>query len=64
MLSPQEKQEIRQTVHQELAAIESEVTLRAGSYRYLCVAGGITFFSHTPVGAVVRSISPRRDQAS
>lgn len=59
MLSPEETWEIRRTVHQELAAIEQEIAHHAGSYRYLCAAGGITFFSHTPVGAVVRSIAPR-----
>lgn len=54
MLSPDERYEIQQVVHQELAAIEHDIAHNAGSYRYLCTAGGVTFFSHTPVGAVVR----------
>lgn len=56
MLSPEERQEIRLQVHQELAEIEREVARHAGSYNYLCEAAGVTFFSHTPVGAVLRSI--------
>ncbi|ABE67830.1 hypothetical protein SEA_YASSIFIED_75 [Mycobacterium phage Yassified] len=59
MMSPEEKWEIKQLVHQELAAIEYEIAHNAGSYRYLCALGGVTFFSHTPVGTVVRSIPPR-----
>jgi hypothetical protein len=63
MLSPEEMWELRRAVHQELIAIEQEVAHNAGTYRYLCAAGGITFFSHTPVGAVVRSIPPRTHPA-
>lgn len=62
MLSPQEKQEIREEVHHELAEIEYEVAHYAGSYNYLCAAGGITFFAHTPVGAVLRYIEHVDDQ--
>lgn len=29
---------------------------RAGSYNYLCESGGVTFFSHTPVGSVICTI--------
>lgn len=56
MLSPEERQEIRSQVHQELAEIEHTVAHNAGSYNFLCEAAGVTFFSHTPVGAVLRSI--------
>lgn len=59
MLSPEELWEIRQAIHQELVAIEQDIAHHAGSYRFLCAAGGITFFSHTPVGTVLRSIPPR-----
>lgn len=58
MLSPEERQEIRSQVHQELAEIEYDVAHNAGSYNYLCEASGLTFFSHTPVGAVLRYIPP------
>lgn len=56
MLSPQERQEIREEVHHELAEIEAQVAHNAGSYNYLCQAAGVTFFAHQPVGAVLRSI--------
>lgn len=64
MLSPEETQEIQHVVHQELMAIEREIAHNAGSYRYLCASGGITFFSHTPIGMVVRSIAPRMHPAA
>lgn len=56
MLSPEERQEIRSQVHQELAEIEDDVAHRAGSYNYLCEVAGDTIFTHQPVGAVLRSI--------
>lgn len=63
MLSPEETWEIQQAVHRELIAIEQDCAHHAGSYRFLCALGGITFFSHTPVGAVVRSIAARTHPA-
>lgn len=56
MLSPEEKQEIREEVHHELADIEEQVAHYAGSYNYLCGVAGDTIFTHQPVGAVLRSI--------
>ena len=56
MLTPEEKLEIRQQVHYELADIERRVTHHAGSYNYLCAWGGLTFFAHKPVGTVLRHI--------
>lgn len=56
MLSLQEKQEIREEVHHELAEIEELVTHHAGSYNYLCEVAGDTIFTHRPIGAVLRSI--------
>lgn len=64
MLSPEELWEIHQVVRAELVAIERDIAHHAGSYRFLCAAGGITFFSHTPVGVVVRSIPPRMHSAA
>lgn len=56
MLSPEEREEIRNFVHQELAGIEQDVSRRAGSYNYLCSIGGLTMFTHRPVGAVIHAI--------
>lgn len=56
MLSPGERQEIREFVHQELAGIEAEVRQHAGSYNYLCSLGGLTVFTHAPVGSVIHVI--------
>lgn len=56
MFTPGERQEIQEFVHQELADIERDVCDRAGSYNYLCNVGGVTMFTHRPVGAVLRSI--------
>ena len=56
MMSPTLCAEIRSLVHQELAKIEDEVR-HAGTYTYLCSVGGMTIFSHHPVGAVLRTIT-------
>lgn len=56
MLSPEEREEIHHFVHQELAGIEQDVRDHAGSYNYLCSVGGLTMFTHRPVGAVLRAI--------
>lgn len=57
MFTPGERQEIESFVHQELALIEQKVRDQAGSYNFLCSVGGLTMFTHRPVGAVLRSIS-------
>lgn len=59
MLSPHENQEIREAVHREVAAIEHQVCERRGSYRYLCAVSGLVFYSHQPVGEVLREFPPR-----
>lgn len=56
MLPPTEVQEIRELIHRELAAIESQVARCAGSYTYLCSLGGSPVFTHRPVGQVLRHI--------
>jgi len=56
MLTQQERAEIRYEVHRELAEI-NEQCAHAGSYGYLCYVGGLTFFSHHPVGHVLRRIA-------
>lgn len=56
MMSGDEAQQIRHIVHQELADIETQVSRYAGSYNYLCACGGITMFSHKPIGKVLRQI--------
>lgn len=56
MLTPTEREEIRSFVHQEMAQIERQYRRDAGSYNYLCSVGGMTVFSHKPVGAVLHVI--------
>lgn len=56
MFSAGEREEIRQFVHQEMAGIEYQVRHQAGSYNYLCSVGGLTMFTHSPVGAVLHAI--------
>ena len=56
MLSPFEREEIRQEVYRDVAEIEDEVTRRAGSYRYLCLIDGDPVFTHSPVGRILRRI--------
>jgi hypothetical protein len=56
MLSPDEYEEIRGFIHQEMASIEQQVRHQAGSYNYLCCVGGLTMFTHHPVGAVIHAI--------
>ncbi len=56
MLSPEEHEEIRNVVHQELASIEKQIRHHAGSYNFLCNVGGVTMFTHRPIGAVLHSI--------
>jgi len=56
MLSPGEQHEIRSLIYAELAALEARVAHAAGSYNYLCLIGGMPCFTHTPVGAVLRTI--------
>lgn len=55
-MSPAEREEIRNFVHGELAEIEYRCAHNAGSFNYFCSLGGLTFFSHRPVGDVIRQI--------
>jgi hypothetical protein len=56
MFTPGEREEIRNFVHQELADIEHKIRHQAGSYNYLCSVGGMTVFSHRPIGSVLHTI--------
>lgn len=56
MLSPIEREEIRRCVHDELADIEQQVRDYAGSYNFLCSVGGLTMFTHQPVGRVIHAV--------
>lgn len=60
MLSPQERLEIQEEVHRELAQIESAIAHQAGSYDYYCSLAGMAFFSHRPIGQVIRHIDHRQ----
>lgn len=57
MLSPGERDEIRQFIYEEMADIEHRIRNQAGSYNYLCNVGGLTMFTHRPVGAVIHAIA-------
>lgn len=54
------RSEIRAEVRREFAELEM-MAHNPGSYRYLCVLGGLTFLSHTPVGNVLCPVYPRAD---
>ena len=56
MLGRQDRDEVRQLIYQELAALESRVCQCAGSYNYMCLVGGSPCFTHQPVGPVLRTI--------
>lgn len=56
MLSPIEREEIRLCVHEELAEIEQRIRHDAGSYNFLCSVGGLTMFTHTPIGRVIHAV--------
>jgi len=56
MLSPEERDEIRQEVYRDLAEIEDDVSHNAGSYEYLCLLEGEPVFTHRPIGRVIRRI--------
>lgn len=57
MLGGNEIEEIRRVVHAEVAEIEREFRDPiSGSYGYLCAAGGLTFYSHSPVGHVLKRV--------
>lgn len=43
-----------------LAAIESEIRRRAGSYRYLCRLGSLLVFTHKPIGKIARVLRKER----
>ena len=55
MLSPNESDDIRRAVHQEMAELQDMAEHR-GSYRFICESpSGVTFLAHRPVGRVLRS---------
>lgn len=56
MLGPIEREEIRNFVHEEMAEMYAQVAHEAGSYNYLCCVGGLTVFTHRPMGAVLYAI--------
>ena len=57
MLSPEETEEIRQAVYQEMARLHQAATAAAaGSYNFLCLVGGSPTFTHRPVGPVLQQI--------
>lgn len=56
MLSPEERNEIRQEVYRDMADLHDEVCRRAGSYHYLCLVDGDLLFTHQPRGRVVRRL--------
>lgn len=61
-LTANELAEVRAEICSQVRKEFSELEMMAhnpGSYHYLCVAGGITFLSHTPVGNVLCPVYPR-----
>jgi polysaccharide pyruvyl transferase WcaK-like protein len=54
MMSPDEREDVRQLVYQEMAALEYRIAREAGSYRYMCLVGGSPVFAHSPVGPILR----------
>lgn len=57
MLTPTEREEIRQLIEQELADIEDQCA-RAGSFNYLCRISGVgRVLTHRPQGRVLRPIA-------
>lgn len=56
MMSPSEREDIRQVIYQELVALEHRISHVAGTYRYLCLILGGPCFTHTPCGPVLRII--------
>ena len=56
MLSPEERDDIRREVLNDLIEIEDEIATRAGSYSYLCLIDGAPTFCHTPCGPIIRRI--------
>jgi hypothetical protein len=56
MVSPSEREDIRQVVYRELAELEHRISHYAGSYKYLCLVQGGPCFTHTPCGPVLRTI--------
>jgi hypothetical protein len=56
-LAGSEADEIRRFIHAEMAEIEREARDPIhGSYGFLCASNGLTFYSHQPVGKVLRKI--------
>ena len=57
MFSPQETEEIRRTVYQEMARLhQATAAASAGSYNFLCLVGGSPTFTHQPIGPVIHHI--------
>lgn len=57
MLGGNEVDDIRRLIHAEMAEVERDAHDPIhGSYGYLCASGGLTFYSHQPVGKVIRKI--------
>ena len=59
MLSPNENDDIRRAVHNEMAELEDMADHR-GSYRFICeTPTGYTFLAHRAVGRVLRHFDAR-----
>ena len=56
MLSPIEREEIRQAVYEEMADLEDQIVHQSGSFTYLCRVAGRPLFTHHPMGRVMRQI--------
>lgn len=55
MLTPAEREEIRDLVHQEIAVL-AQLRMLAGSYTYQCRLGRDKIFTHRPIGIVLHVI--------
>lgn len=56
MFTRNEREEIRQLVYNEMAAIERHIAEHSGSYNYLCRLEGVPVFTHEPHGTVLRRL--------
>ena len=57
-LSLNELAAVRLAVHQEMADIEHQLRMGAGSYKFLLSDNGLVFWAHTAIGgcAVIRQL--------
>jgi len=57
-LSLNELAAVRCAVHQEMADIEHQLRMGAGSYKFLLSDNGLVFWAHTAIGgcAVIRQL--------